>query len=783
MKAGNKVKITALLLSAFVIAGSSSGLGINKEDKQGVIKSYNVLADTNKTPSNGSNAIATAVNTNTASVVSANTLAAGVTEDRPQFIENPNGVIEGHKLIAQNGKREMYFKEDTLSIIMRDKKTGAVMYSTVSAPDASSNEEWRNFVQSGIVMEYLQNSNIVIYRADMIKNNPKKTVTVRNDGFDAKVEFTNLDISFELKVTLTEDGFTAEIPNDKIIDGGDKFKAAGFYVYPFLGYTKLAERQGYMFIPDGSGALIKLEDNKGKFKQPFSGMIYGSNLGIDDPYVLSLYNGMKLVKDPEKILAPVYGMVHTDSKYGYLAIVEQGDYSSKIEAYPNGAVTPYNWISAKFIYRQVYNELTSRSSGTRPVRQKDRNNFDIKVRYKFVSGSEANYTGLAHQYRDYITENGIVNKQDNDFKIRVDFLGAEKENGLLFKKSVPMTTTENISEIVDILQNDGTKDILSIYKGWQKGGVYGGLPSNGFTVEKSIGGAKGLSSLLEEMKGKGVNFYLNTDGLRTNPSEKRVYDIVRKFNKRDYEEEIYGKVYRILYYLKPEKSKELMAKTEKSYLRNNVENVMLSGITNILFSYADSTVEKDRVSTKNVYENIVSDYDKSFNLALEQPFSYLWKYTNSIIDMPVESSSYVFNDEDVPFFAIALKGIIPMYAKYTNFQANQREFFLKLVEQGVYPSFINTYEDPSKLINTNSSNIYSSKFDRYRDTINEYYQELKAVNDKIKDAAIVSHTRGNKLTKVEYDNGVKVYINYSENSVTDGGITVEARSYKVDDAK
>lgn len=769
------MKITALLLSAFVIAGSSSGFGKDNEDKLESVKSYNVLADTNTTSNEN--------NTDTKTTGAQNAAKAGAKEDRPKFIENPNGVIEGHKLIAQNDKQEMYFKEDTLSIIMREKKTGAVMYSTVSAPDASSNEEWRNFVQSGVVMEYLQGTNIVVYRADLIKNKPKKTVTVRNDGFSAKVEFTNLKISYELNVTLTDDGFTAEIPNDKIVESGDKFKAAGFYVYPFMGYTKLGERQGYMFIPDGSGALINLEDNKGKFKQPFSGMIYGSNIGIDDPYVLSLYNGMKLVKDPEKILAPVFGMVHTDSKFGYLGIVEEGDYSSKIEAYPSGAVTPYNWISSKFIYRQFYNQPTSKNSGTMVVRQKERNNFNIKVRYKFVSEEEANYTGLAHQYRNYILDNSIVKKENNDFKVRVDFLGADKENGLFSKKSVPMTTTENISEITSALQNDGTKDILSIYKGWQKGGIYGGLPSDGFSVEKSIGGAKGLSALLTEMKEKGISFYLNDDALRTNPEESRSYDIVRKFNKRDYEEEIYGKVYKIFNFLMPEKSKEVMKDSEESYMKNNVENIMLSGITNILFSYADGSVEKDRISTKTAYESIVSDYDKSFNLALEQPFSYLWKYTNAIIDMPVESSSYVFTDEDVPFFAIALKGIVPMYSKYINFQANQKEFFLKLVEQGVYPSFLNTYEDPSELINTNSSNIYSSKFDRYRDMINTYYSELKAVNDKIKDAAIVSHTRSNGLTKVVYNNGVTIYINYNEETVTDGGITVEARSYKVDDAK
>ena len=39
-------------------------------------------------------------------------------------------------------------------------------------------------------------------------------------------------------------------------------------------------------------------------------------------------------------------------------------------------------------------------------------------------------------------------------------------------KSVTMTTIDNIREIYDELEKEGVKDILSIYKGWQKGGLY-----------------------------------------------------------------------------------------------------------------------------------------------------------------------------------------------------------------------------------------------------------------------------------------------------------------------
>jgi hypothetical protein len=704
----------------------------------------------------------------------------GAVENRVKVIAATQEEIDGHKLIASNNGYEMYVKEENLSIIIRDKKTGAVMYSTVKNP-VKSNEEWTNFMQSGIVMEYLVGTNVVVYKADMFSGNPVKKVTYKNDGFTAEVSYPKLEISFEVDVTLTESGFTAEIPKEKIVEDSAKFKVSGFYVYPFLGYSKLGEREGYMFIPDGSGALIHLKDNNGKFKQPYSEMVYGGNAGIDDPYVLSLFNEMNPVNDPENILAPVFGMVQTDSQIGYLGIIEEGDLSSKIEAYPSGAILPYNWITSKFVYRQFYNQPTSKDSGTMVVRQKNKNDFNIKVRYQFVSGDKANYTGLALNYRDYLIENKIVSKKDSDFKVRVDLLGADKENGMIFKKTVPMTTFEQANSIFNELKDNGVENILSIYKGWQKDGIYGGLPITKFQTESELGSEDELVALVEDGKKNNIDIFLDHDALRINSEEHRNtnVDIMKKFNKRTYNEEIFGKVYRELNYLHPNSSVELMAENKEEYVDNGVNNLMLSGISNKLFSYSHKGKEYDRITTKNSYDSIVQDYNQTFNLLLEQPFSYFWKYTDAIIDMPTKSSNYIFTDEEVPFFTIALKGIMPMYSEYINFQANQKEFYLQLVEQGLFPSFYNTYEDPSELLYTNSADIYSSKFERYEETIVEYYDSLKEVYDQTANAVISNYERLNGVTKVTYDNGIVIYVNYQDKVANIDGLTIDKLSYKV----
>ena len=64
----------------------------------------------------------------------------------------------------------------------------------------------------------------------------------------------------------------------------------------------------------------------------------------------------------------------------------------------------------------------------------DRIQYDINVRYMFVDGSDANYTGLAKRYREYLLEKDELVRVEDDFKVRLDFLGLDVENWMLWKR-------------------------------------------------------------------------------------------------------------------------------------------------------------------------------------------------------------------------------------------------------------------------------------------------------------------------------------------------------------
>lgn len=701
-----------------------------------------------------------------------------VEEKRVSFLEDGVESIDDHQRIVSNEKFDLYFQEETLSIIVRSRDTGSLMYSTVKEP-VESNDKWQNFVRSGIVMEYLVGTNVVYSQADMYTENTTKDIEIVEDGFIATIEHGDLGIRYEVQGILTSEGFEVKIPQDKIVETNDRFRIANFYIYPFMGYTQTDETEGYMFIPDGSGALIHLDNNQGKYKQPYSEMVYGPNAGIDEPYVLSLFKGLNPINEAQKILAPVFGMVHTSDQMGYLGIIKGGDVSAKIEAYPNGAILPYNWITSKFIYRQFYNQQTSADTGTMVVRQEEKNDFDIDVLYQFVTEDDADYFGLAKSYQNYLLDNHLIQEKQDEFNVRIDFLGSEVKNGLIFKSNVPMTTFEQAKEILEELEEENINNILATYRGWQNKGATGGLPIQNVSMNGSLGDKTILEEYLEGNEDIKLYFYENA--LLFNPDENMStsYDLARKYNRRLLENKVYGKVYNSFNYVTADQSAKILYSKLTDYQDANITNIVIGGITNELFAYRFGNKLYDRSYAAKRYSEIIGKYGSEVSIALEQPFALYWNQSNIIMDVPINSSDFVYTDEDIPFISLVLKGITPMYSEYVNFESNKDEFFLSLVEQGIYPSFLITYESPEELQDTNSSEIYTSQFTRYKEEISRYYQELSELQEYTTGAKIISHVRENDVVKVSYENEVVVYVNYNDFEVEIEGKVIDALSYKV----
>ena len=147
------------------------------------------------------------------------------------------------------------------------------------------------------------------------------------------------------------------------------------------------------------------------------------------------------------------------------------------------------------------------------VKVTDRLGYDISVRFFFTRNEEANYAGLAGRYRDYLLEAGKLVPKEDSFKLRADFFGSDRENWMFTTKAVTMTTTDDIREIYADLKNEGVTDLLTLYKGWQDGGI-NNVPVDSYDADGALGGTRDLTKLMNESAKNGISFYLYVDALR-----------------------------------------------------------------------------------------------------------------------------------------------------------------------------------------------------------------------------------------------------------------------------
>ena len=702
--------------------------------------------------------------------------AAAAPEIVPASTPLPDESLDGHRLIARNAVYSLYLEEESLSILVEENATGRKMASAVAEPDENDNLMWRNFTRSGVSIEYYPGVSTSPLRADMFLKSPEKNVIRTEDGFAAHIAYGELGIAFDVIVTLTERGVTAEVPQASIREEGDN-KLASLYLYPLLGYSLLGEREGYMLIPDGCGAVIDLKDHNGKYQQPYTAPVYGVDMAVQEVYGdTQLFEGKVSTMQPSRaVAAPVFGVVHTDSGFGFLGVVEKGRYNAEICAYPNGAVTQYNWVSAKFYYRRTYILPTSKNKGISAV-EKDRQTFDARLRFDFVSGEAADYVGLALVYRRYLEEMGGLTGAAGPYRTRMDFLAGDIETAAVGTRFVPMTTVAQMEDILARAHTAGVGDILAVYKGWQPGGISAALPAGKWKTQSGLGSFGDLLETAGRLKEGNDSLLLYADFLRSpTRSGFSSSDFVYRLNEKLLTLDTHGSVHDSVFYFTPLRGTSLL-ETCRGTVEGSAAGFAADGLTNTLSAFRQT---EGMISRQQAAGLVRQALETAQPAALFSPFDYLWGTAAAYLDFPLSGSDYKFVSREIPFFAIALSGRMELYGEYVNFQADATEFLLKMAESGVRPSYLLTREPPSRLQYTDSRSIYSSYYEEYLALAAETDALFRELFRKTAGASITGHSEAGGVAVTRYSNGCRVLVNYTGEPVTRDGLTAAPRSFAV----
>ncbi|MCR5297080.1 MAG: hypothetical protein K6E17_06690 [Clostridiales bacterium] len=691
---------------------------------------------------------------------------------------------EGYEFVTASDRYEMYLYEPQLSLVLRNRDNGSLIASTLNANTAQGklNKTWTGYTYSGFVIDVLTGNSKNYKQADLVTTEHSLDVTYTEGGFDAAVFFPEYGLGLTMQVRLEGDELLITVPDSSIREETEGVYMAMVSVAPLFGATYMDQRTGYMLIPDGNGALIYLTDKEERFSTGYSQMIYGSDAGFtENSPVNYLWDRYETVLPPRTVLAPVFGMAHTDEQTGFLAIVEQGEKRCSIEAHPNGVMrVSYNRCFAKFLLRDVYKQPLNQSESTKmDMVEQDRTHHDLAVRYCLLSGENANWVGMAKRYRQYLLDEGILTPRMDEYRTRVDFLAEDQEKFLVSTRAVVMTTAAEASEIIADLKSAGVSSLLCEYRGWQGGGIWS-LPVSSFSADGAVGGNAGVQALVRDAAARGAQVYPYVDAMRMNASTNTfTYDAAKMINKTTLKEESAKQVYSLFYRLLPGKTAEKLQSLSRSLKNAGIGTLAVGGITENLFSWSERNVFHSRDEGAEIYAAALSGAAEDLTLALEEPFQYQWPEMSAFLNMPLDGSEYMYTDEEVPFLTTALQGVVPLYSDYVNFEANKTELFLQLAETGVRPSFYVTKRNSSALIYTNSSDLYSTEYAAYRDTIIAFDRELRALAEATAGAVIENHEKPREgLSKVTWSNGTVVYVNHTGETLSADGIEIAPRSFR-----
>ena len=686
---------------------------------------------------------------------------------------------------VENDSLLLTIDDATLYMTVTDKASGKSFASSIE-PASGKLSGWKAFVASPLALDVVDGQSVITKQQALMGNQVAIDLTMLDNGADALVDFTALGVKVKLQIRLEDDSIAITLPKDGLEEypvskGIDKktgletftdTRVCGVYLLPCFGATKLDEKAGYMLVPEAAGALIEFSDGEGVGTTPFSKRVYGTNIGVDKSVMTELN------RPAEQITLPVYGMAYTDDQLGYLAVVENGSEAAEIMAYPGGVITDYNWAAAHFTLREQYIAQTTRTLGLNSRESKPYMR-DMTVRFYILSGENASYTGMAQRYRKVLQESGGLNTADTTYRPRLDFLGAESVEFLLWNSVEPMTSVEQMDEILTACDESGIADPLVIYRGWQPGGLTWSLGSGSVKLEGKLGREDDLIDLAQKIRENGGKFMLEIDPVQANPD--RMYnmrvDVVRTLGQTIAEHQTGKDLYPKLYYLTPGRSAEIL-KAMADKWGKHVDGLALVKLPNTLYSYYSRGGNHSRGETLVAYQDTLASLNAP--LALENPLSGYLGQTDVFLDLPLDTTSYSFLSAEVPFLPMVLSGNIPYYATWLNFESNQQKALLKLVEYGAYPSWLLTGEDVQPLIHTNSSDVFSAKWDVLLSTMTEINGKLAALHEAIGGSAMAEHELlDTDVVKVTYENGTAVYINYRKADVNADGITVPALGYLV----
>jgi len=208
--------------------------------------------------------------------------------------------------IAGNDRFDMYCDEAAAVIGIEDHATGQVWFSAPPIDVKSLGGEAISSAKSMLYVSFTNPAMVQKYVYSSMKEEVNCKTTKLTDGIRFDYDFHKYKFSIPVSFVLTKDGVEASILVSEIDEYGDnKINTIDFMKY--FG-ASVEGTDGYLVIPDGSGALVNFDNGKHMTALEYSKPFYG-----DDAAELTT-RAVNTSRE-EKLTLPVGGLVRGEMNY------------------------------------------------------------------------------------------------------------------------------------------------------------------------------------------------------------------------------------------------------------------------------------------------------------------------------------------------------------------------------------------------------------------------------------------------------------------------------------
>ncbi len=652
--------------------------------------------------------------------------------------------------------------------------------------------------RSELLEKYPDLENECVY---VLRDGLQEHIKIRLEGYFEEVGYTYEDYErdsamyssttvtqkpvFNVSLVYELDGadFVVHVPLEEVAYK-EAYPIMNIKPLPYFGAGGTSDT-GFILVPDGNGGVIEFNNGR-QTQNNFYVDVYGWDYGERHD---------ALINEPSALF-PVFGICNNGASF--LCIMEEGSAYATIEADVSGRLHTYNYANAGYnIIHSASMDVSSKSDKAVVVYEKETPKGELLSRYRFLEGDT--YTDMACTYRDYLMEQytQLDKNSDSSTPLVVELVGAIEtvENRLGFPVTVSreLTSFKEAAQIVGDLAAE-IKNLDVKYIGWFNNGVHHKAPTKVKLVSE-LGSKKDFKSFVQKVSDAGADLYLEAfvefvyknslaDGFRVNrDSAKHVtkeiaelwdYDPVY-YALEDYDDDTQR------YFVKANYTDKLIDSLISSISKYGVKNLSFADLGKLLGGdYNPKKIVTREETMKQQQKKLAQLKENGNGVMVYTGNVYAVPYADTVLDMNISGKQYGIINYPVPFYTMALHGLVNYTGPAMNLAPDYETSWLKSIETGagLYFTFVDAAS--SELQETDYTYLFGSDYSLWKDDALAMYAEYNAALGHVFNQFITGHRYlANGVTETVYEDGTRVYVNYNYTDYSADGITVAARGYTV----